>query len=68
MVLLLDWVGKDKGKTDFNLNVAKNRSGRTGYIDLEYVPEFYLFRDKPLLEAEPKKERMLYESEKTWTE
>ncbi len=45
MVLLLDW--KDKTKPEFVINVAKNRSGPTGWIKTHYIPEHYRFEEIP---------------------
>jgi len=48
LVLLLDWVHRSSGskdKSEYHVNIAKNRSGRTGYIKIQYVPEYYLFED-----------------------
>lgn len=50
IILLLHWpyhqskkIKSDKNK--FIINVAKNRNGRTGWIELKYTPEYYLFED-----------------------
>lgn len=43
VVILLYW--KDKLQKDYQLEVAKNRNGRTGYVKLNYTPEFYLFTE-----------------------
>lgn len=43
VVILLYW--KDKTKKDYQIEVAKNRNGRTGYIKLNYTPEYYLFTE-----------------------
>jgi len=45
MVILLDW--KDKGKPEFVINVAKNRSGPTGYFKAMYEPQYYRFKEAP---------------------
>lgn len=45
MVILLDWVGKHKEDGDFVINIAKNRSGKTGHMNIKYIPEYYLFED-----------------------
>ena len=47
LVVLLEWTGKKQQKTDFIVNVAKNRNGRTGFIKVKYEPEFYKFSDFP---------------------
>jgi replicative DNA helicase len=49
IILLLHWPYKydeKKPKEDYTMFVAKNRNGRTGYVNLKYTPEFYLFEDK----------------------
>jgi replicative DNA helicase len=48
LIILLNWVYKTQkieDKSLYELNVAKNRSGRTGYIKLRYLPQYYLFED-----------------------
>jgi len=52
LVLLLNWVGKDKDEPKFEVNVAKNRRGRTGYLELQYIPKWYKFRDDEYVETE----------------
>lgn len=32
-------------QNEYKLLVAKNRNGRTGYVDIRFKPEFYLFED-----------------------
>lgn len=46
IIILLHWpwhYKKTGDKSKFILNVAKNRNGRTGWIDVCYKPEFYWF-------------------------
>lgn len=43
MVMLLDW--KDKTKPEFIINVAKNRSGPTGYFKAKYDARHYRFEE-----------------------
>jgi replicative DNA helicase len=50
MVTLLDW--KDKNDLQFVINVAKNRSGPTGYFKALYHPQYYRFEEPPK-EPEP---------------
>lgn len=55
-VLLCHWPWKyqysmKEGKTDYSQNdyfidVAKNRNGRVGVAKMEFIPEWYTFRDK----------------------
>jgi replicative DNA helicase len=45
MVFLLDW--RDKTKQDFVINVAKNRSGPTGFIKANYIKEQYRSEEPP---------------------
>lgn len=52
MVFLLDW--KDKTKPEFVINVAKNRSGPTGWINAHYISNQYRFEEPPPVSAEPK--------------
>ena len=50
LVFLLFWEyhhDKTKNINHFELNVAKNRDGMTGYVDLIYYPEYCRFEDKP---------------------
>jgi replicative DNA helicase len=53
VVLLLHWpymANKNKDgidKNKFDLEIAKNRSGGTGFIKLNYEPEFYTFTERP---------------------
>jgi replicative DNA helicase len=61
MVMLLHWQDfygkkKDDGKmvmpvisdtTDYEVNVAKNRNGRTGIHKLFYTPKYYRFTEEP---------------------
>ena len=49
VVLLLHWPWHNTGKGDKNkyiINIAKNRNGRTGWIDVKYSPEHYLFYEE----------------------
>ena len=43
VVILLYW--KNKQTKEYQLEVAKNRNGRTGFIKLTYTPQFYLFKE-----------------------
>lgn len=47
MVFLLSYPYKTghKDKNKFTVYVDKNRDGQTGYIDLNFLPEYYLFED-----------------------
>jgi replicative DNA helicase len=48
-IILLHWqwhYTKKGDKNKFVLNVAKNRNGRTGWIDIKYKPENYFFYEK----------------------
>jgi replicative DNA helicase len=48
VVILLDWPCKHTKNTDpskYHIHVAKNRTGRTGYMELKYIPETYTFED-----------------------
>ena len=48
LCLLLNWTGRgkdDESKNDFEVNIAKNRRGPTGYKKVKYYPEHYLFTD-----------------------
>jgi len=45
MVMLLDW--KDKTEPEFVINVAKNRSGPTGWFKAHYISEHYRFEEAP---------------------
>ena len=49
IILLLHWpwnYTKEGDKNKFILNVAKNRNGRTGWIDIKYRPECYFFYEE----------------------
>jgi len=48
---LLDWPGRLNGEKEFVVHVAKNRGGKTGYINLHYEPKYHLFTD----EVEPER-------------
>lgn len=59
VIMLLHWpyyYSKKKGENDrFIINVAKNRNGRTGYVEVSYTPQYYLFADYvPKPKEEPK--------------
>lgn len=65
MVYLLHWPYKYSSQDihPFQINLAKNRNGPTGYIKLKYYPEIYTFtdydadgpyKDKPLIVSEVK--------------
>lgn len=47
VIILLYWPYKNGGQNinHFQIEVAKNRNGRTGFINLKFTPEFYLFED-----------------------
>ncbi len=49
VIMLLHWpyyYSKKRGENDrFIINVAKNRNGRTGYVEVSYTPQHYLFAD-----------------------
>jgi len=45
-VFLLDWVGRATNEPKYYINLAKNRMGRTGVIEVKYIPQHYKFRDK----------------------
>ena len=36
-----------KIKNKFEVNIAKNRDGMTGFVDLFYRPEYCRFEDEP---------------------
>jgi replicative DNA helicase len=49
VIILLHWpwhYTKKGDKNKFTLNVAKNRNGRTGWIDVRYKPEHYWFYEE----------------------
>ena len=49
VVILLHWpwhYTKTENKNKFVLNVAKNRNGRTGWIEIKYKPEHYWFYEE----------------------
>lgn len=49
IILLLHWpwhYKKEGDKNKFILNVAKNRNGRTGWIEIKYRPENYFFYEE----------------------
>ena len=50
MVILLDW--KDKQSPEFVINIAKNRSGPTGWVKANYISNQYRFEEPPR-EPEP---------------
>lgn len=63
VIMLLHWpyyYSKKKGENDrFVINVAKNRNGRTGYVEVSYTPQYYLFADYvPKPAPEKKKENV----------
>lgn len=49
VILLLHWpyyYSKKRGENNrFVIRIAKNRNGRTGWIEVSYTPNFYLFED-----------------------
>lgn len=48
VILLLHWeyhYKKSGDKNKFVINVAKNRNGRTGWVNVNYFPEYYLFAE-----------------------
>lgn len=48
IVLLLHWpyfYDKDKDKNHFELNIAKNKLGETGWMNIRYYPEFFMFKE-----------------------
>lgn len=54
VVILLEWLSKNTNAKDpnaFTIHVAKNRSGKTGYVNLDFVPEHYRFVEKKELET-----------------
>lgn len=55
MIVLLHWpyhYDKSKDMNDFVLNVAKNRNGRTGWVNIKYKPENYWFYEEMDLEKQ----------------
>jgi len=49
IIFLLHWpyhYAKNGDRNKFTLNVAKNRNGRTGWIDIRYKPENYFFYEE----------------------
>ena len=49
LIILLHWpyaYQKNGDKNKFTLNVAKNRNGRTGWVDIRYKPENYWFYEE----------------------
>jgi replicative DNA helicase len=60
MVFLLDW--RDKNKKDFTINVAKNRSGPTGWVKALYIKEQYRFEEPPPDKPKPTETRSYYET------
>lgn len=57
VILLLHWpyyYSKKRGENNrFIIRVAKNRNGRTGWIEVSYTPGHYLFEDYKPKEAPP---------------
>jgi replicative DNA helicase len=50
IIILLHWpyhYTNTGDRNKFILNVAKNRNGRTGWINIKYMPEHYLFYEEP---------------------
>lgn len=47
-VVLLSYPCKHSSEdiNKFKIIVAKNKNGMTGYVDVEFLPQYYLFRDK----------------------
>jgi len=46
--VLLDWLHKSSNSKDleaYKIHVAKNRNGRTGYVDAKFTPHIYRFRE-----------------------
>ena len=68
IIILLHWpwhYSKKGDKNKFILNVAKNRNGRTGWIELKYKPENYWFYE----EAESPTEKLVKSVfQETWTD
>ena|SRR3990167_7244634 len=59
IIILLHWpyhYAKNGDKNKFTLNVAKNRNGRTGWIDIRYKPENYWFYEEVKENADWQKE------------
>lgn len=49
VIILLHWpwyYNREKDKNRYVLNVAKNRNGRTGWVEVKYKPENYLFYEE----------------------
>lgn len=47
-VILLEWLYKtqsSKDKEKYQINVAKNRDGKTGFINVRFIPEIYTFKE-----------------------
>ena len=64
IVLLLDWAYKTGHSKDENLyyiNVAKNRNGPTGFIELKFWPQYFLFEDNESVKEEKKIEEIKWE-------
>ena len=60
MVLLLHWQQfykknqlNDPDTSDYEINVAKNRNGRTGVHKLYYTPKYYRFTEDSVIPLEP---------------
>jgi replicative DNA helicase len=49
LVMLCHWdyfyTSDEKNKHNYRIYIAKNRQGNTGYVDVNYIPESYLFKD-----------------------
>lgn len=63
LVIILDWEGKGSDdpeeRSKYIINVAKNRSGKTGYLSVVFDSKNFLFKDKDL-EQMNEKEKYKY--------
>lgn len=48
----------EEGKTsiDTHVNIAKNRHGPTGYVELDFIPDIVTFKDSDRIYVDPQKE------------
>lgn len=69
-VVLLDWLYKTvKGAEmeDYKIHVAKNRNGRTGFVEAKFKPHYYHFEEKNEMDKANDKEKKEKPKGEAWS-
>lgn len=69
-VILLDWLYKTvKGAEmeDYKIHVAKNRNGRTGFVEAKFKPHYYHFEEKNEMDKANDKEKKEKPKGEAWS-